>query len=99
MKPGSVIVDLAVESGGNCALTKPGEVITVDGVTIIGYRNLPSRIATDASALYARNIWNFLEPHIGEGGTLAFDFEDEIVAKTLVARDGAIVHPALKEDS
>ncbi len=98
MRPGSVIVDLAVETGGNCALSKPGEVITVDGVTIIGYRNLPSRIATDASALYARNIWNFLEPHISEEGALSFDFEDEIVAKTLVARDGEIVHPALQEE-
>ncbi len=98
MRPGSVIVDLAVETGGNCALSKPGEVITVDGVTIIGYRNLPSQIATDASALYARNIWNFLEPHISEEGTLSFDFEDEIVAKTLVARDGEIVHPALQEE-
>ncbi len=98
MRPGSVIVDLAVETGGNCALSKPGAVTTVDGVTIIGYRNLPSRIATDASALYARNIWNFLEPHIGEDGALAFDFEDEIVAKTLVARDGEIVHPALQQD-
>ena len=98
MRPGSVIVDLAVETGGNCALTRPGEVITVDGVTIIGYRNLPSRIATDASALYARNIWNFLAPHIGEGGALSFDFEDEIVARTLVVRDGEIVHPALREE-
>ncbi len=98
MRPGSVIVDLAVETGGNCALSKPGEVITVDGVTVIGYRNLPSRIATDASALYARNVWNFLEPHLGEEGALSFDFEDEIVAKTLVARDGEIVHPALRKD-
>ncbi len=98
MRPGSVIVDLAVETGGNCALTKPGEVIEVAGVTIVGHRNLPSRVATDASALYAKNLLNFLMPHLDrEAATLAFDFEDEIVAKSLVARDGAIVHPALTE--
>ncbi len=100
MKPGSVIVDLAVETGGNCALSKPGEVVEVEGVTIVGWRNLPSRIATDASALYAKNLLNFIAPHIDhETGALAFDFDDEIVARSLVARDGAIVHPALTESA
>lgn len=94
MKPGSVIVDLAVEMGGNCALSKVGEVVEVDGVTILGHRNVPSRLATDASALYARNLMHFITPHVKEG-VLDIDFEDEIVAESLVTRGGAIVHPRL----
>ncbi len=97
MKPGSVIVDLAVEQGGNCELTKAGEVIEVDGVTIVGHRNLPSRIATDASALFAKNLLNYLTPLVDkETGALALDREDEIVAASLVTKDGAIVHPGLE---
>src|SRR3546814_10273927 len=61
MKPGSVIVDLAVESGGNCALSQPGKVVDHNGVKIVGHLNVPSRLAADASALYARNIYNFIE--------------------------------------
>lgn len=96
MRQGSVIVDLAVESGGNCALSKPGEVVVVDGVTIIGHLNWPSRLATDCSALFARNLFNFLSPHIdGESGALNLDFEDETVSGVLVTRDGAVVHPML----
>jgi len=96
MKPGSVIVDLAVESGGNCALSQPGEVVDAGGVAIIGHRNWPSRLATDASALYARNLYNFLSPHVDkDSGALNLDFEDETVAGVLVCRDGAIVHPML----
>jgi len=96
MKPGSVIVDLAVESGGNCALSRPGEVVDADGVAIIGHRNWPSRLATDASALYARNLYNFLSPHVDkDSGALNLDFEDETVAGVLVCRDGAVVHPML----
>ena len=97
MKPGSVIVDLAVEQGGNCELTKAGEVIEVDGVTIVGHRNLPSRIATDASALFAKNLLNYLTPLVDkETGALRLDLEDEIVAASLVTKDGAIVHPELE---
>lgn len=94
MKPGSVIVDLAVEMGGNCALSKPGEIVEVDGVTIIGHRNVPSRLAADASALYARNLLHFITPHVKEGA-LEIDFEDEIVTESLVTKDGAIIHPRL----
>src|SRR3546814_16633766 len=61
MKPGSVIVDLAVEAGGNCALSQPGKVVEHQGVKIVGHLNVPSRLAADASALYARNIYNFIE--------------------------------------
>jgi NAD(P) transhydrogenase subunit alpha len=98
MKPGSVIVDLAAEAGGNCALTKPGEVVEAHGVKIVGHLNVPSRIAVDASALYAKNLLNFITPQIdADSGELAIDWEDETVSGTLVTRDGAIVHPAFKE--
>ena len=95
MKPGSVIVDLAVEQGGNCALSKAGEMVVTDnGVTIVGHRNVPSRLAADASALYARNLLNFLSPHLADGAFTP-DYDDEIIAGTLAARDGAIVHERL----
>ena len=84
MKPGSVIVDLAAEAGGNCELTRPGEVYTTDnGVKIVGRVNLPSEMAEHASALYARNILSLIE--------LGFDFEDEVVKGACVVRDGEVV--------
>ncbi|MFC3052685.1 Re/Si-specific NAD(P)(+) transhydrogenase subunit alpha [Kordiimonas pumila] len=94
MKPGSVIVDLAVEAGGNCALSKAGEVVEVNGVTIVGHKNVPSRLASDASALYARNLVHYITPHVKEGA-LQIDFEDEIVRESLITKDGAIVNPRL----
>ena len=97
MRAGSVVVDLAVEQGGNCALSKPGEtVVTEGGVKIVGIVNLPGRIATDASALYARNLVNFLTLLVKDG-QLAPDFEDEIVKGALVTRGGSVVHPALAD--
>ncbi len=100
MKPGSVIVDLAVEAGGNCELSRPDEVVEEQGVKILGYRNVPSRLATDSSAFYAKNLLNFITPLVGEGGAaLDIDWADEIVAGTLVTRDGAVVHPLLSEGS
>ena len=100
MKPGSVIVDLAVEQGGNVAASKPGQIVEVGGVKIIGHLNLPARLAADTSSLYARNLFNFIELLADEEnpGQLAIDYEDEIVTGTLVTRDGAVVHPALKEE-
>ena len=98
MKPGSVIVDLAAEAGGNCSATKPGEVVHAHGVTIVGHINVPSRIATDASAMYARNLLNFLSPMISDG-VLAIDWDDEIIQGTALTRDGAVIHPRLKEGS
>ena len=97
MKPGSVVVDLAVESGGNCGLAKLDQVITTDnGVTIVGYGNLPSRVAVDASALFARNLFNLLSPFIDKTTkALALDFDDEVIKGTLAARGASIVHPAL----
>ena len=96
MKPGSVIVDLAVENGGNCALSEMGAVKDVNGVKIIGYENYPARIAADASDLYARNLFNFLSPHIdSENGGLSFNFEDETVSGVCLTKDGEVIHPML----
>lgn len=99
MKPGSVIVDLAVEQGGNCTLSKPGEVVDVNGVRIVGHLNVPSRLATDASALYAKNLLSFISPLINaENGTLQIDWDDEIVAATTLTRDGQVVHSAFQNN-
>ena len=97
MKAGSVIVDLAAEQGGNTPLTKPGEVYEVHGVTIMGYTNLPARLAVDASALYARNLLNFVALIVDtKTGALALDWDDEIVKAAALTRAGQIIHPALK---
>jgi NAD(P) transhydrogenase subunit alpha len=97
MKPGSVIVDLAAEAGGNTPLTRADEVIEVHGVTIIGYTNMPGRLAADASSLYARNLFNFVSLIVDKKtGVLAIDWNDEIVKGALVTRDGQMVHPAVK---
>ena len=94
MKPGSVIVDLAVETGGNCAGSKAGEVVKTDGVTIVGHRNVPGRLATDASSLYARNLLNLLTTLIDkESGKLSIDWEDDIIKGIALTKDGAIIHP------
>jgi NAD(P) transhydrogenase subunit alpha len=96
MKTGSVIVDLAVETGGNCELTQAGRVVTQGGVKIVGYYNVASRLAADTSQLFARNVLNFLELLIDkEAKELVIDLDDEIIKGTLVTRDGAVVHPAL----
>jgi NAD(P) transhydrogenase subunit alpha len=96
MAPGSIIVDLAVEAGGNVEGSRPGEIaITANGVRIIGHLNEPSRIAVDASQLYARNLQAFLALLIRDG-QLHIDTSDEIVQAALLTRDGAVVNPALK---
>jgi NAD(P) transhydrogenase subunit alpha len=96
MKPGSVLVDLAVEQGGNVACVRLGEVVKVGGVKIVGYANLAGRIPADASSLYARNLAAFAGLLLNKEGALAPDYEDEIVKAALVCRGGAITHPALK---
>lgn len=98
MKPGSVIVDLAVEMGGNCALAEAGKIVEVHGVKIVGHRNVPSRLATDTSALFARNLLHYITPLVKDGA-LDIDFEDEIIAQSLVTKDGAIVSARLTEAS
>jgi proton-translocating NAD(P)+ transhydrogenase subunit alpha len=85
MRPGSVIVDLAAATGGNCELTKPDEIVVEDGVTIVGLTNLPSEMPSDASRLYARNIQALLN-HLAPEGELVLDFEDEITAGAAVTR-------------
>jgi NAD(P) transhydrogenase subunit alpha len=93
MKPGSVIVDLAGEAGGNCALTRPGETYTTPaGVIITAPLNVPSQMAEHASQLYAKNVQSLLELMTGEEGALALDFEDAIIAGACVTRGGEIVH-------
>jgi NAD(P) transhydrogenase subunit alpha len=91
MKPGSVIVDMAIELGGNCPLTELGKTVVKHGVTIIGEPNLPALVAADASALYARNVLDFLKLVIDKDGKLVIDREDEIVRATLVAIDGDVM--------
>ena len=96
MKPGSVIVDLAVEQGGNCPISEPGKVVKKHGVTLVGHLNVPGRLAADASSLYARNLLAFVTMlYDKETKALKIDWEDEIVKGTALTRDGKIVHPAL----
>ncbi|AZY49455.1 NAD(P)(+) transhydrogenase (Re/Si-specific) subunit alpha [Bordetella avium] len=91
MKAGAVLVDLAIERGGNCPLTEKGSVVEKHGVTLIGLLNLPGMLATDASALYARNLMDFLKLIIGEDAALNLRREDDIVAACLVCQDGQIL--------
>jgi NAD(P) transhydrogenase subunit alpha len=97
MAPGSVIVDLAAERGGNCELTQPGAVVEIGGVTIVGHRNFPGRVATSASQLYARNLYAFVETLIDKKAkALAINWDDELVRATVLTRDGIVVHPNIK---
>ena len=95
MKAGSVIVDLAVERGGNVAGAKAGEVVTTpNGVRIVGHVNVAGRLAATASSLYAKNLFNFLETMVDKSAkSLAVKWDDELVKATNLTRDGAVVHP------
>jgi H+-translocating NAD(P) transhydrogenase subunit alpha len=100
MRQGSVIVDLAVERGGNVEGAKPGEVVQAGPVRIVGYLNVPGRLAASASALYARNLLTFLETMIDKKEKkLAINWDDEIVKGTMLTRDGAVVHPNFRPKS
>jgi NAD(P) transhydrogenase subunit alpha len=97
MKRGAIIVDLAVEQGGNCPLSRPDEIVESHGVSIMGFTNLPARLAIDSSNLYARNLFNFVSLIVdGKTGALSLDWNDEIVREAGLTRDGTIVHPTLK---
>lgn len=96
MKYGAIIVDMAAETGGNCVMTQPGEHVVANDVNIHGPLNLPSRMPTHASELYAKNLYNFLSPWIKDG-KLEFDWSDEIVAGTLLCRDGQTAHAGVKQ--
>jgi NAD(P) transhydrogenase subunit alpha len=97
MKPGSVIVDLAGETGGNCELTEPGEVVVKHHVTIVSPLNLPATMAEHSSALYARNVQSLLELFVDEDGALSLNFDDEIIAGACITRDGEVVHAGAKK--
>ena len=96
MKPGSVVVDLAAETGGNCELTEPGETVLKEDVTIVGPLNLPSSMPGHASALYARNVQSLLELMV-QDGELRLDFEDEVIAGACITREGEIVHDGARQ--
>jgi NAD(P) transhydrogenase subunit alpha len=98
MKPGSVIVDMAVEQGGNCPLSEYGKVVVKYGVKIVGPANLPAELPTDSSSLFSRNLLNFITPMVDkETKALKVDLNDEVVKGTLVTQDGKVVHPSLAQ--
>jgi NAD(P) transhydrogenase subunit alpha len=97
MRPGSVIVDIAAEQGGNCELTKAGETVVHQGVKVIGPVNLPGTLAYNASEMYARNLLNFLKPAIDKSGDLKIDWNDEVFAGAVLTHDGAIKHEATRK--
>lgn len=96
MRPGSVVVDVAAPTGGNCELTKPGETITHNDVTIIGPTDLPGRVAVDASQMYARNIASFINRISDDEGNIVFDWEDQIVKEACITHDGKVTHPVTR---
>jgi NAD(P) transhydrogenase subunit alpha len=97
MAPGSIIVDIAAERGGNCEVTRPGEVVEENGVRVFGPVNLPSTIPYHASQMYAKNILTFLKFLLNKEGNLTLNREDEIVRETLVTHGGEVVHPKVRE--
>lgn len=100
MKPGSVIVDLAVEHGGNCPLSRAGGVVDHGGVLIMGHRNVPGRLPVDASSLYARNLFNFVSTFADkDAGEINLDWDDELVTGIALTRAGEIVHPSFNKEA
>ncbi|NNJ76501.1 MAG: Re/Si-specific NAD(P)(+) transhydrogenase subunit alpha [Anderseniella sp.] len=97
MKAGSIIVDMAVERGGNCPLSKPGRIVDHKGVAIMGHENLPGKLAGNASTLYAKNLQNFVDLIVSPEGEMKLDWEDEIITGSGLMRDGEIVHSILTE--
>jgi len=97
MQPGSVLVDLAAERGGNCELTKPGQTVVVDGITIMGPDNLPSDVPYHASQMFGKNVLTFLQHLLGLGFPGKVNIEDEITRDTLICRDGEVVNPRIRQ--
>jgi NAD(P) transhydrogenase subunit alpha len=98
MKPGSIIVDLAVEQGGNCELSEFDQVVEKHGVTIVGYANWPSRVAVSASSLYSRNLFNFLQLMVDkESKQLKVNMEDQLVSGTRLTQEGEVIHERVKD--
>jgi NAD(P) transhydrogenase subunit alpha len=98
MRPGSVIVDVAAPSGGNCELTRPGETLVHRGVTIIGPTDLAGRVAHDASQMYARNLASFLGQITAEDGSLSIDFDNMIVSEACITAAGTVTHPVVRRN-
>ena len=98
MKRGSVVIDLAAPTGGNCELTKPDEIVEHKGVKIAGFANLPGRLAADSSALYAKNLANLLPLLIDDDGKKAPHWDDEVIQGMALTKDGAVVHPSLTKE-
>ena len=96
MRPGSVVVDVAAPTGGNCELTRPGEDIDHGGVLVMGPTDLAARVAVDASEMYARNLAAFVERMVDDDGDLALDFDDEIVGESCVTHGGNVTHPVAR---
>ena len=96
MRQGSVIVDVAAPSGGNCELTRPGETVLHNGVKVMGPVDLPGRVAYDASQMYSRNLASFLTRLTGEEGELTYDFENQIVSEACITHDGRVTHPVVR---
>jgi NAD(P) transhydrogenase subunit alpha len=96
MRPGSVIVDVAAPSGGNCEVTRPGETVQHKGVSVLGPTDLPGRVAHDASQMYARNLAAFLARITGEDAAPHLDFEDQIVSEACITHDGRVTHPVVR---
>jgi NAD(P) transhydrogenase subunit alpha len=96
MRSGAVVVDIAAEQGGNCELTRPGEIVEHQGVSIVGPLNLPATLAYNASEMYARNLFNFLKPALLKG-ELAIDWNDEVFAQSCLTSAGAIKHEATRK--
>lgn len=97
MRPGSVIVDLAAESGGNCVHTKPDETVLVDGVTVLGPTNLPATVSVHASQMYSRNVTNLVGEIVGDDGELALDLTNDVVGPATVTHGGEVIHPRVRE--
>ena len=96
MKPGAVIIDMAVATGGNCKLSKPDEVVDVNGVKVAGFSNLPARLPADTSSLYAKNLVAFLPLITAEDGSLNLETDDEIVTAMILTKGGETVNERLK---
>jgi len=92
MQPGAVIVDMAVDAGGNCALAEKDQVVEREGVTIVGVANIPATVPRHASELYAKNIFNLIKPFVGEGGSFELDFADDVIQGCLLTHGGKVVH-------
>jgi len=93
MKPGSVIVDLAAEAGGNCKLVKPGEIVDYNGVKIVGYTDFPSRLSSQSSSLYGNNITKFLTSMVNKENKFEIDLDDDVVGRAIVTHKGNKLWP------